>query len=216
MAGERAWAPHQRACGYRRVDRVSGGALTHPGRQLSEPSEHGGLGHRDRPPGQVREHGELRPQPGPGEVVERALRRAHLPQRAGPGRASGPAGSRPRGDHGPSVEGGAGSRHLPFRTIFHFHEHREVHAVAEDGRLPGRKRDEEAGLALRRVHRGADRIPVIGGGKPVGDLNRGVLDGVGDEAGRNLLGDHQALTVGADLREQAGEHLDGVPGGARP
>jgi hypothetical protein len=69
---------------------------------------------------------------------------------------------------------------------------------------------------LRRVHRGADRIPVIGGGEPVGDLDRGVFYGVGDQAGRNLLGDHQALTVGADLREQAGEHLDGVPGGAGP
>jgi len=69
---------------------------------------------------------------------------------------------------------------------------------------------------LRRVHRGADRIPVIGGGEPVGDLDRGVFHDVGDQAGRNLLGDHQALTVGADLREQAGEHLDGVPGGAGP
>jgi len=69
---------------------------------------------------------------------------------------------------------------------------------------------------LCRVHRGTDRVPVIGGGEPVGDLDRGVLDGVGNEADRNLLGDHQAFTVGADLREHAGEHLDCVAGGARP
>jgi hypothetical protein len=47
-------------------------------------------------------------------------------------------------------------------------------------------------------------------GVTVGDLYRRVLDDVGDEALRDLLGDDETLAVGADLRQQAGEHLHRV------
>ena len=46
------------------------------------------------------------------------------------------------------------------------------------------------------------------------DLDRGVLDDVGDELGGDLLGDDQALAVGADLGQQPGEHLHRVRGRA--
>ena len=53
-------------------------------------------------------------------------------------------------------------------------------------------------------------------GSRCSDLERGVLDHVGDQLGRDLLGDHDALAVGADLGEQAGEQLDRVRAGALP
>jgi hypothetical protein len=59
-----------------------------------------------------------------------------------------------------------------------------------------------------------DHLAVIGRGQPVHDLDGGVLDDVGDELGGDLLGDDQALAVGADLGQQPGEHLHRLRGRA--
>jgi hypothetical protein len=68
--------------------------------------------------------------------------------------------------------------------------------------------DQVSGLVGGEVHGPADGVAVIPGGEPVRDLDGGVLDYVGDQLGRDLLGDDQGLAVGADLGEQVGEHLD--------
>ncbi|GAA3127017.1 hypothetical protein GCM10020001_055310 [Nonomuraea salmonea] len=70
-----------------------------------------------------------------------------------------------------------------------------------------------ARLLVAEVHGRADEPPVVLGGQPVHDLQRGVLDHVGDELGGDLLGHHDALAVRPDLGEHPGQQLDGVGGG---
>jgi HEPN/Toprim N-terminal domain 1 len=69
-------------------------------------------------------------------------------------------------------------------------------------------------LLTRRLWRegpgGADGLQVIGSGQPVDDLDSGVLDDVGNELGRDLLGDDHAFALSADLGQQRGEHLHRV------
>ena len=62
----------------------------------------------------------------------------------------------------------------------------------------------------------ASAAPVVGGHDPVRDLQVGVLDHVGRQPHRDLVGDHHALAVGADLGQQVGERLDRLPARVRP
>ena len=109
---------------------------------------------------------------------------------------------------------GAGLADLAAGAVGHPGQQRVVHPVGEHGGLARGEGDQVGGLVLGEVHRGADRLAVVGGGEPVHDLDGGVLDHVGDELGGDLLGDDQALAVGADLGQQPGEHLDRVRGRA--
>ena len=111
---------------------------------------------------------------------------------------------------------GDGRSGLAQAAVGHPDQDREVHPVGEDRRLPGRQRDQVTRLGRGRVHRRADRLAIVGGRETVHDLDRRVLDHVRDEPGRDLLGDDQPLAVRADLRQQAREHLDRVPGRAAP
>jgi hypothetical protein len=95
-------------------------------------------------------------------------------------------------------------------AVGHAHEQRVIHAVGEHRGVARLERDQEAVLRRGHVHRRADGITVVGRGQPMGDLHRRVLDHVGDQALRDLLGDDEALAVGADLGEQAREHLHRV------
>ena len=95
-------------------------------------------------------------------------------------------------------------------AVGHPRQQREVHAVGEHRGLARVERDQEPVLRLGHVHRRAHGLAVVRRGQPVGDLHRRVLDDVGDEAIRDLLGDDEALAVGADLGQQPGEHLHRV------
>ena len=109
-----------------------------------------------------------------------------------------------------------GESNFTFNAIFYGCQDREVHPVGEDRRPSRRQGHQVAGLGRGGVHRRADRLAVVGGGEAVDDLDRGVLYHVRYQPGRDLLGDDQPLPVRADLRQQAGEHLDRVPGRAAP
>ena len=68
--------------------------------------------------------------------------------------------------------------------------------------------DDVLGLRLAQVHRRADELPVVARRQPVDDLRRGVLDDAREDPDRDLLGHDQALAVGPDLGQKAGEQLD--------
>lgn len=87
MHGEGGRTGDLRVRGHGCVERVGERTLGQPRRLRPQDGEHRRRGHRHRPPGQVREHGEFRPLADPGQVVKHPLAAAQLAQRAWPRRA---------------------------------------------------------------------------------------------------------------------------------
>ena len=76
-----------------------------------------------------------------------------------------------------------------------------------DDAFAGAKLRDDLPLLGRQTHRFADRLAVVLGNQPVGDLQIGVLDRIGNQAGRDLVHQEQPFAVGPDLGEHVGEEL---------